>query len=121
MGNFQKLRVWNLAKNLAVNIYKEVESNDKLRNDFRLTNQLTSSAVSISSNIAEGDELNTVKQGINHLYIAKGSCAELITQLIVTFEIGKIDKETYSYLVKEAEAVSASLLRSSASPGYPSI
>ena len=71
MGDFQKLHVWKLAKDLAVDVYVIVNANEKLRKDFRFAIQLTSSAVSISSNIAEGDELKTVKHGINHMYIAK--------------------------------------------------
>jgi len=72
MGDFQKLHVWELSKNLAIEIYRVIEDSEKLRRDFGLKDQLQRSAVSISSNIAEGDELRTVKNGIRHLYIAKG-------------------------------------------------
>ena len=91
--------------------YKTVESNEKLSKDFRLASQMTSSAVSIPSNIAEVDKLNTIKQGINHLYIAKGSCAELVTQLHIAFEIGKMDEETYKRLLAIALKVSATLYK----------
>ena len=111
MGDFQKLKVWQEAKQLAVDVYKAVESNERLSKDFRLASQMTSSAVSIPSNIAEGDELNTIKQGINHLYIAKGSCAELVTQLHIAFEIGKMDEETYKRLLAIALKVSATLYK----------
>ena len=117
MGDFQKLKVWQESKQLAVEVYKAVERNESLSNDFRLASQMTSCAVSIPSNIAEGDERNTIKQGIIHLYIAKGSCAELITQLHIAFEIGKLDKESYENLLGSATKVSATcLLYTSPSP-----
>jgi len=45
--------------------------------DYGLKDQIQRSAVSIPSNIAEGDDLETDKQSIKHFYIAKGSTAEL--------------------------------------------
>lgn len=111
MGNFRELNVWNLAKDLAVDVYKLIEDSGQLKKDFRLASQITSSAVSIPSNIAEGDELNTVKQGINHFHIARGSCAELITQLIIAEEIGFIDETEAKRLIKVTNHISASLFK----------
>lgn len=91
MGDFRKLKVWQLSKDLSVEIYKEVNANLDFKKDLRFAGQITSAAVSIPSNIAEGDELRTVKNGIRHFYIAKGSSAELITQLIIAKEIGYIE------------------------------
>lgn len=54
MGNFQKLRVWQIAKELAVKIYK-LTNNPAFRRDFGLKDQVQRSSVSIPSNIAEGD------------------------------------------------------------------
>ncbi len=87
MGNFQELRVWQLAKELAVRIYKLTQTLS-FSKDFGLKDQIQRSAVSVPSNIAEGDELETDKQSIRHFYIAKGSSAELLTQLIIAEEIG---------------------------------
>jgi four helix bundle protein len=83
MGNFQKLRVWQLAKELAVRIYKLTQS-PTFSKDFGLRDQIQRSAISIPSNIAEGDNLDTDKQSIRHFYIARGSTAELGTQLMLT-------------------------------------
>lgn len=74
MGNFQKLRVWQLAKNLAVKIYKLTKS-PEFSKDFGLKDQIQRAAVSIPANISEGDELGTNKQSVRHFYIAKGSAA----------------------------------------------
>ncbi|MEZ4956378.1 MAG: four helix bundle protein [Saprospiraceae bacterium] len=92
MGDFKKLRVWQLAKDLAVDIYKLTIESENLSKDFRLKSQMSAAAVSISSNIAEGDELDSNKQSIRHFYFAKGSTAELLTQIIIAAEINYIEK-----------------------------
>lgn len=111
MGDFQKLYVWKLSKNLAVEVYKAISESEMLKKDFRLSSQLSSSAVSISSNIAEGDELKTVKHGLNHMYIAKGSTAELITQLIIAKEIEAIESSRADLLINSANQISAALYK----------
>jgi len=89
MGNFKKLNVWLKAKDLAVKVYKMTNSSHFIK-DFGLKDQIRRSAVSIPSNVAEGDNLDTDRQSIRHFYIARGSTAELRTQLIISMEIGYI-------------------------------
>jgi four helix bundle protein len=60
MGNFQNLTVWQKAKELAIYIYK-LTNQGKLANDYGLKDQIRRAAISIPSNIAEGDELDTDK------------------------------------------------------------
>ena len=79
---FEELKVWQKAKDLAVLIYK-ITSDGKLSKDFGLRDQIRRSAVSIASNIAEGDERETDKESVRFFYIAKGSLAELRTQLMI--------------------------------------
>ena len=108
MGNFQKLRVWQFAKEIAVKIYRLTKSND-FSKDYGLKDQIQRSSVSIASNIAEGDELGTDKLAIRYFYISKGSTAELMTQLIIAYEIGYIDENTKNVLVDECDKISAML------------
>jgi four helix bundle protein len=108
MGDFRSLRVWQAAKSLAVHIY-EITSSDIFQKDYRLVNQLRSASVSVASNIAEGDELNTNKQSIKHFHISRGSIAEIITQLIISQEIGYITKEKSEELIAECEHISRML------------
>jgi four helix bundle protein len=108
MGNFQKLRVWQLAKEIAVNIYRLTRTKE-FSKDYGLKDQIQRSAVSIASNIAEGDELGTDKLSIRYFYISKGSAAELMTQLIIANEIGYIDEIIKSNLVNECDKISAML------------
>ncbi len=108
MGNFKELRVWQIAKDLAVKIYK-LTAETTLSKDYGLKDQIQRSAVSISANIAEGDELGTDKQSIRHFYIAKGSSAELQTLLIIAKEINYIENETMETLVNECTVISIML------------
>lgn len=110
MGNFQKLRVWQTAKELVVYIYK-LTQNPQFIKDFGFKDQIQRAAVSISSNIAEGDELGTDKLSVRHFYIAKGSSAELMTQLIIANEIGYVDQSTAELLVDECDKISSMLTK----------
>ena len=64
---------------------------DLLAGDRILKDQMWRAAVSICSNIAEGDERDTDKEAIRFFYIAKGSAAELSAQLEFAIDIGKVD------------------------------
>ena len=97
---FKGLIVWSKAKDLAVKVYK-VSSRGELLKDFGLRDQIRKCAVSIPSNLAEGDERDTDKESVRFFYIAKGSLAELRTQLQIAFEIGYIEKDTFEELDQE--------------------
>ena len=103
-GGFKELLVWQRAKELAVLIYKTTETG-RVAKDFGLKDQMRRAAVSIPSNIAEGDERDTNKDAVRFLYIAKGSLAELRTQLEIAFEIGYIDRGLFD----EIDVASASI------------
>jgi len=77
---FQDLIVWQKAKNLAVTLYK-ASGDGVLNRDFGLRDQIRRSVVSIASNLAEGDERNSDKESVRFFSIAKGSLAELRTQI----------------------------------------
>ena len=110
MGNFQKLRVWQIAKEIAVKIYK-LTQNPQFKKDFGFRDQIQRAAVSIPSNIAEGDELGTDKLSVRYFYIEKGSSAELMTQLIIANEIGYIDSDISSQLIDECDKISSMLAK----------
>ena len=110
MGRFQELRVWQRAKDLAEYIYKQT-SQGKFAKDFGLRDQIRRASVSIPSNIAEGDELGTDKQAIRYFYIAKGSSAEVLTQAIISLEIGYIGSDAYKFIEDECEAISSMLTK----------
>jgi len=71
MGNFRELKVWQRSKNLAIYLYK-ISDQEKFTKDYSLKDQIRRAAISMPSNIAEGDELGTDKQSIRFFYTAKG-------------------------------------------------
>jgi four helix bundle protein len=72
---------------------------------------LRRSSVSIPSNIAEGDEREIDKEAVRYFYIAKGSAAELLTQLIIAHEINFLDEHLFEDLEDDCQAISGMLSR----------
>lgn len=109
-NGFRNLTVWQRSKDPAVRIYS-VTGDGKFEKDFGLRDQLRRASVSIPSNIAEGDERDTDREAVRHLYIAKGSAAELLTQLIIAHEIHYLDKDLFKDLEDDCLAISSMLSR----------
>ncbi len=77
--NFENLEVWKRGCRLAVDV---CVSSSKSR-EFALKDQITRSAISIPSNIAEGAERSSDADFSRFLSYSKGSCGELRTQLLI--------------------------------------
>ena len=77
--------------------------------DFGLKDQMTRAAVSMASNIAEGAERDSVSEFIRFLHIAKGSAAELRTQIYIATKIGTIAENTKNDLIQELKMISSML------------
>lgn len=108
MGNFKELRVWKDSVDLATGIYK-ITAKKPFSNDFGLASQIQRAAVSIASNIAEGDDRATNKEAIRFLHIARGSAAEVITQLNIAHNIGYLDESIFKRTEGFTEKIRASL------------
>jgi four helix bundle protein len=104
MSGFRDLKVWQKAKDLAVQIYK-VTQDGAFGRDFGFKDQIRRASVSIPSNIAEGDERGSNKEAVRFFYIAKGSLAELQTQLEIAREIGYLDELTVNELLDRSETI----------------
>lgn len=102
---FKKLMVWKRSIKLCIEIYNESKSMD----DFSYRNQLTKSGLSIPSNIAEGCERYSIKDGLKFLSYARASCAELNTQIIIGIKIGYIDQQRGKNWLQETTELSAML------------
>ena len=109
MSNFEKLTVWHKAIDLAVLIYKMTEEKNSFKKDLGLKDQIRRASVSIPSNIAEGDELGSDKNASRQFYIAKGSSAELYTQVLISNKIGYITDDEKNHLINECKAISGML------------
>ena len=105
---FEDLFIWQKAIEFAKEIYFITEKKN-LKNDFGLKNQMRDSAVSISSNIAEGFERRSRKEYLNFLNIAKGSAGEIRSQLYVAFEVGYLEKIELEDLREKAKFLSGSI------------
>jgi four helix bundle protein len=90
--SYQDLEVWNRAMDLAemtAYLVKKLPVEEK----FALSDQMRRAAVSIPSNIAEGQSRGSTKDFIKFLYFARGSNSELCTQFFLTVRMGYFTKE----------------------------
>jgi len=92
---FEDLPVWKKAKELGVNIYSLTRGNP-FAGDYGFADQIRRATISVSSNIAEGFERGSKTELIQFLYVAKGSCGEVRSQLAIAKELGYIDSESYA-------------------------
>ena len=93
----EDLIAWQKARKLTKNIHQVTTQGD-LSRDFGLRDQIRRASVSIMSNIAEGFERGGRSEFHQFLVIAKGSCAELRSQLYVSLDVGHIDLATFQTL-----------------------
>lgn len=89
ISDYKNLLVWQKAMDLVVEIYNITKLLPK-EETYCISDQLRRSAVSVPSNIAEGQSRNSVKEFIQFLAIARGSLAELETQLIICERVNMI-------------------------------
>jgi len=101
-GSFKDLLVWQKSFRIAINIYKVTRDWPESER-FGLTNQVRRAAVSVPSNIAEGQARRTPKEFVQFLYISRGSLAELETQLLLASELGFGRKESAEALIREID------------------
>jgi len=80
--NYADLIAWQKAMNLAESVYKATKTLPR-EEQYGLTSQMRRAAVSVPSNIAEGEGRRTGGQFLHMLGIAYGSLRELETQVIL--------------------------------------
>jgi four helix bundle protein len=93
--NFEDLNVWQRAREL-VNLIYELTKEKIFSRDYSLVDQIRRSSISVLSNVAEGFERGSNKEFIQFLYIAKGSCGEVRSQLYVALDQRYISEEDFS-------------------------
>ncbi len=106
MQVLENLEVWKRSCRLSVKLYKTLAT----CKDYGFKDQITRSALSIPSNIAEGYERDSVRSCVQFLKIAKGSCGELWTQLLIAREINYIDGSTCHQMELEVKILSKMLV-----------
>ena len=94
--SYEDLIVWQKAMDLVVETYGLVKLLPKTE-QYALSDQMRRAAVSIPSNIAEGQQRNSGKEFVRFLYVAKGSGAELKTQLLICQRLKYLDSAQIKY------------------------
>jgi four helix bundle protein len=102
---YENLDIWKRSKFLAINVYR---STNNIR-DYGFRDQITRSALSVPSNIAEGMERMSNPDKARFLVIAKGSIGEFKTQTDIGIAIDYINKAQGQTWMAEAEILSKML------------
>ncbi len=107
--DFEELAIFQKARELSKKIYP-ITQRGEFKYDTRFVQQIRAAAGSIMDNIAEGVEGGGNKEFMNFLYIAKGSCGEVRSQLIRANDLGYLTKEEYDELYTECRKLSAGIM-----------
>ena len=110
--SYKDLIIWKKAIDLVVDIY-EIAKRFPREELYALSDQIKRSAVSVPSNIAEGQSRQHTGEFKQFLYIALGSLAELDTQLIIANRLGYMDSkdhELFSTRITELRKMIFSLI-----------
>jgi four helix bundle protein len=105
--SFEDLDVRKESMQLTVLVYEALQG----CKDFGFRDQIQRSAISVPSNIAEGFERRSHKEFVQYLYVAKGSAAELKTQLYLAVKIRYIDSVVGQQLIDQTTKIASMLYR----------
>lgn len=103
--SFEDLVVWKRSYSLASQIYKLMKNSK----EYVLRDQILRSAISIASNIAEGSERKSSADFKRFLCIAKGSAAELRTQIYIARDNAVLDSQITDSIIKDLKEISRML------------
>jgi four helix bundle protein len=102
--SYRELIVWQKAMDLAESVYK-LTSGFPREEIYGLTSQVRRSAVSIASNIAEGQGRSSTRDFLNFLSIARGSLCEMETQVLLAERLGYVQGHDGSGILNQAAEV----------------
>lgn len=108
MNSYRELKVWDLGMEIALAVYgltAKFPDSEK----YGLTNQLRRCSCSIPSNIAEGHARGATKDMLRFLGIARGSLAELETQLLLARRLGFVAEAETDKILRMADEESRML------------
>jgi four helix bundle protein len=103
-GSYEDLKIWQKSMSFVQVIYVTTRSFPKDKR-YDLTSQMRRAAVSIPSNIAEGSQRVSRKDFAHFILIAKGSLAELRTQIRIAGNLGYCTDNQTSHLLTNAEEI----------------
>jgi four helix bundle protein len=108
ISHFRDLRVWQGAMDLVESVYR-ISGEFPKSELYGLTSQMRRAAVSVPSNIAEGQTRASTKEYLNHVSIAQASLAEVETQLEIAVRLGYVAPAQLAPVVEEAVVVGKQL------------
>ena len=106
MRDFHNYKVWQRGHLFSLEVYKQTKHfpKDEL---FGMTSQLRRASTSIPINIAEGCGRRSDAEFAYFLNIAAGSASEVEEELLLSFDLKFLDKESYKQLDKEVKEIKA--------------
>jgi four helix bundle protein len=104
VAHYQQLLVWQKGMDLAVEVYRATDTFPKSET-YRLCDQLRRSAISIPSNIAEGQGRSSTADFLKHLSYSRGSLFEMESQVILAFRLGYLCESSQKSLLTLAGEV----------------
>ncbi len=99
---FEELVAWQKARDLTRDVYRATQQG-RFAKDFGLSGQIQRAATSVMSNVAEGFERGSRAEFHQFVSVAKGSCAEVRSQLYVARDIGYLSEPEFLGLLAQAE------------------
>ena len=108
MNNFRDLRVWQATMDLVESVYG-FTSNFPAHEIYGLTSQLRRAAVSVPSNIAEGNTRESTKEYLHHLSMAQASLAEVQRQIELAGRLNYAAMERVNELIQQCISLSKQL------------
>lgn len=99
MPILENIHVRQEAVELVQMVYKYCKETKNIAIDYWLRDQLQRSSVSIASNIAEWNDRESNKEFLRFLYISRGSCSELKTQLYIVKWLEYISEKEFDNLI----------------------
>ena len=106
--SFEELNVYQKARQLTNEIYTFTRKTSFAK-DYALVDQIRRASVSVMSNIAEGFERGTRPEFVRFLFIAKGSCGEIRSQLEIAKDQRYLSDAEHIRLREAAKTVSGML------------
>ena len=107
---FEEINAWQNARVLVKDVYA-MTRNGAFNHDYGLKDQIQRAAISVCSNIAEGFERRGNKEFINFLWIAKGSAAEVCSQLHNARDLGYITDEKFKGMYDSTKQIGGMLFK----------
>ena len=100
MGYYQDLHAWKVAHELALTVHEAVDG-FPIHERFELSSQLRRAALSVPTNLAEGQGRYGPREALRFTRIAFGSLTEVDYLLLFAKERGYLDTSTYERLTKK--------------------